>query len=160
MTILEANTLPLIQEAYKILNVKNNNYPDFTFWFWNKVVPGVWLLKDKIYLYLINGEIIGSAIIKKGSDKVNDKLRAVRIIEKYQKRGYGLGVIDHTLKMLDNDKPLVTVSEALMHDFSRIFINNYDFDLVHVHKGIYQPGKLEYQFNGNQDSLLVQTAIL
>jgi len=154
--IEEANTLPLINIAYKILTEEKSNYPDFHFWFWNKVVPGIWLKQDRIFLYFKNGEIIGCSIIKKGRE---DKLRAVRISKKYQKRGYGLWVIDHALKMLNNDKPLVSVSEVLMHDFSRMFINRYDFDLVHVHKGLYLRGHLEYQFNGDENSLLVKTPI-
>lgn len=48
---------------------------------------------------------------------------------------------------LDDDKPHCTVSEELMHLYSRAFINQYRFDLGRVDKGAYRSGKLEYIFN-------------
>lgn len=157
MNIIEANTLPLLLEAFKILDANPYNYPDFKDWFFNKVIPGTFISTDKVYLYMIKGVFIGVSVIKKG---VENKLRAVRVIGKYQTKGYGIGIVDHTLKMLNDDKPLVSVSEPLMHDFSRMFINRYDFDLVHVHKGLYIKDTLEYQFNGLKDSLLKKSIVV
>lgn len=158
MKIIEANSLTLLLEAFKILDANPNNYPDFKDWFLNKVIPGVFLNKDKVYLYSIRGEFIGVSAIKKGI--VENKLRAVRVIDRFQSKGYGVGIIDHALKMLNDDKPLVSVSEPLMHNFSRIFINRYDFDLVYVHKDLYMNNSLEYQFNGFKDSLLKKSIVV
>ena len=71
--------------------------------------------------------------------------------------GYGLHLIDKSLELLECDKPLVSVSEDMLHQFSRIFINRYQFDMTYVHKGIYLPNKLEYQFNGIEKSLKIKT---
>ena len=38
----------------------------------------------------------------------------------------------------------------MINDYSRIFINRYNFDLTHVYKGLYRKNKLEYEFNGNK----------
>ena len=38
----------------------------------------------------------------------------------------------------------------MINDYSRIFVNRYDFDLSHVYKGLYRKGKLEYEFNGGK----------
>jgi hypothetical protein len=87
------------------------------------------------------------------STLTEQKLRALRIIPKYQNKGYGLHLIDHSLKILNCDKPLASVSEDMLNYFSRIFINRYDFNMTYVHKGLYLPNKLEYQFNGLKKSL-------
>jgi hypothetical protein len=51
------------------------------------------------------------------------------------------------LRALDCDKPLATVSEEMLHQFSRPFINHFGFELTEVDKGRYRAGKLEYVFN-------------
>ena len=35
-----------------------------------------------------------------------------------------------------------------MNDYSRIFVNRYQFNLDKVHKNLYRKNKLEYEFNG------------
>ena len=61
---------------------------------------------------------------------------------------------DESLKQLNCDKPLASVSETMINEFSRIFINRYNFDLTYVHKGLYSKKQLEYQFNGERNSLI------
>jgi hypothetical protein len=51
------------------------------------------------------------------------------------------------LRELNDDKPHCTVSEEMLHLYSRAFINHYRFDLGRVDKGAYRPNKLEYVFN-------------
>lgn len=59
-------------------------------------------------------------------------------------------MIDKSLTLLDTDKPLCSVSSDMFNNYSRIFINKYQFDLTHVYNGVYSKGKLEYEFNGNK----------
>lgn len=60
-------------------------------------------------------------------------------------------MIDQSLKELNNDKPVVSVAEEMINDFSRIFVNRYDFDMTYVYKNLYRKNKLEYEFNGKND---------
>ena len=87
-------------------------------------------------------------------------MRALRIKEKFQSKGFGLYLIDESLKRLNIDKPLCSVSEKMINDYSRIFINRYKFDISHVYKGLYKKGELEYEFNGRniEADLKVKTA--
>jgi len=139
------NSIIELYHAFNILLPISNLYPDFKQWYWNKVIPGIIQGQDKIIIAEHKGEIIGISLIKKGSE---DKLRALRVIEKFQKKGYGLYLIDRSLKELDNPKPIVSVAEEMINQYSRIFINRYGFDISHVYNGLYRKGKLEYEFNG------------
>lgn len=148
MKFISPTSISELYHSYTLLQPISRLYPNFSDWFFDKVIPGVILGKDKVILLEKNNEIAGISIIKKGDE---NKLRCVRVSEKYQRTGLGLYLIDESLKQLDCAKPVVSVAEEMMHDFSRMFINRYDFDLSHVYNGLYRKGKLEYEFNGNEN---------
>lgn len=142
-----ATNLLELKESYKILSALENSYPDFYNWYWNKVVPGILTKDDDLILAYSRNELVGISILKNSEEK---KLRALRITDKFQNKGYGLYLIDESLKRLDTDKPLCSVSDKMINDYSRIFINKYNFDLTHVYKNLYNKDSLEYEFNGNK----------
>ena len=137
-----------LYQAFETIKPISNFYPNFNDWYWDKVVPGIMLGSDKIIMAEKKGELVGISLIKDGDEK---KLRALRINPKFQKTGAGLYLIDESLKQLNCDKPMATVAEEMFHDYSRIFIERYDFNLTHVYKGLYRPGKLEYTFNEEKE---------
>lgn len=138
------NSIPDLYSVFKTVQPISQFYPGFNSWYWDKVVPGIQLANDKIIIAEKNGELVGVAILKDSEEK---KLRALRITEKFQKSGAGLFLIDQCLKELKSDKPIATVPEEMFHQYSRIFVEKYGFELNRVHKGMYRPGKLEYSFN-------------
>lgn len=146
MTFRTSNSIADLYSAYNILESLTNYYPNFKDWYWNKVVPGILTGEDKIIIAEKRNDLVGISLIK---DNFNSekKLRAVRILPKYQNKGVGLYLIDKSLEMLNCDKPMVSVSEELFHDYSRMFVERYNFELSHVYKGMYRKGKLEYTFN-------------
>ena len=89
-----------------------------------------------------------SRIKNKSSKYYNDetKLRCIRVHQEYANKGIGVKLIDTALSII-GDKPLVSVSEELIHSYSRIFVNRYGFKLTEVLKGKYRQNKLEYYFN-------------
>jgi len=147
MNYLFPDTIPELYRAYTNLKPLSNLYPNFNNWYFDKVIPGILENKDKLILLENKSGIIGISIIKKGAE---NKLRCVRVNEKYQKKGYGLYLIDKSLELLNDSKPVVTVAEEMINQYSRIFINRYDFDISYVYNGIYRKSKLEYEFNGNK----------
>jgi len=151
LTYKYAKTIPELFQAYRVLLDLGTDYPNFEKWYWDKVVTSVLLNDDKVILAFYKNELVGVSIVKSSDE---DKLRAIRISERFRNKGYGLYLIDHSLEVIGNDKPLCSVSEDNLKYFSRIFINRYDFDLTHVHKGIYMPRKLEYQFNGKKENIV------
>jgi len=148
MNFRNPNTIPDLYSVYQTIKPISEFYPNFSSWYWDKVVTGIMLGDDKIIMAEKNNELVGIAIIKNGEEK---KLRVLRISDNYQKTGAGLYLIDEALKQLNNDKPMCSVAEEMFHQYSRIFVERYGFDLTHVYKGIYRKGKLEYTFNENID---------
>lgn len=132
------NALPFIKSL-------DQYYPDINHWYINKVIPGLSLGNDKLIIAYDGSNIAGIAL-GKTSDEY--KLRCVRVHPDYRGVGLGVKLIDRALDAIGVVNPLVTVSEELIHDYSRIFVNRYGFELAHVHKGLYRTGKLEYSFNG------------
>lgn len=146
--MLEFKTISNIIEAKQCLNILkslNNYYPNFDYWFWNKVVPDSLNKDGEIIIALKQNIIVGVSIIKNNSQE--KKLRCLRIKDEYQNKGYGLYLIDESLKRLNEDKPILTVSEDMFPSYARIFINRYNFEMTYVHKNLYQKNKLEYEFN-------------
>lgn len=94
-----------------------------------------------------NHQIIGVLLAKKG---IEDKLRCIRVRPEYINKGVGCQLIDRALRNLSNDKPVVSVSEELIHNYSKIFVNRYDFILDDVQRGTYRDNKLEYFFNSGR----------
>ena len=139
------DTLPEFYKVFKIIEKIGNFYPDFRNWYFDKVIPGVLLNQDEIFIAKKKDIILGACIIKNSDEK---KLRCIRVSEEFQNKGYGLYIIDEALKRLNVDKPNLSVPEELMNDYSRIFVNRYQFNLDKVHKNLYRKNKLEYEFNG------------
>ena len=148
MRYRNAKTIPDLYAVFKTIAPISLFYPNFKNWFWDKVVPGIITGEDEIIIAEDKNELVGISIIKKTGEK---KLRALRINSKFQKTGRGLYLIDESLKRLNTDKPLVSVPEEMIHDFSRIFINRYSFDMTYVYKNLYRKNKLEYEFNGKEN---------
>lgn len=136
--------------VYNLLKDVQDIYPDFHFWYFNKVLPSVMLKNDKIILCYCGDDVVGFAITKTNEE---EKLRCFRILPKYQKTRFVLKFFDFVLKEFKNRKPLLSVSEDYFHSFSRLFINHYKFNLTKVYKNLYKKNKLEYEFNGENSDL-------
>lgn len=123
-------------------------YPDFNDWYWNKVIPSTVTGDSEIILAEENDRVVGVSLIKAG---LEPKLRCLRVMPDYVNRGIGIHLIDHSLRQLDCDKPMVTVPEEKITELSRIMVNRFSFNLMHVDKGLYRPGMCEYIFNSSEN---------
>lgn len=130
----------------EMLRSLNALYPDFEFWYVNKAMPGILLGRDVLIVAMEKNRIVGVALGKRSEDEV--KLRCVRVLPEYQKRGVGIHLIEHMLRALDCDRPICTVAEEMVHEYSRVFINLFKFNLTEILKGYYRRNVLEYVFNG------------
>jgi len=140
-------SIPDLYQSYLTLEPISRMYPGFSSWYWDKVVPGILMGEDKIIMAETSkGDLVGVSVIKKSI--AEHKLRSVRLTERFQNKGFGLYLIDESLKQLGVDKPIASVAEEMINDYSRILVNRYGFDLTHVYNGLYRKGVLEYEFNG------------
>ena len=138
-----SNTIVDIYRTMEFCKGIDVYYPDFSDWFINKVSPRICSGTDILLLCEQNQDLVGCVVANK------TKLRCVRVSNRFKNRGISMHLLDKIFTKIDCDKPLTTVPEELFHDWSRILINRYDFNLVHVAKGLYRNGKLEYQFNNS-----------
>jgi ribosomal protein S18 acetylase RimI-like enzyme len=131
--------------ARGLLDGLDNYYPDFGHWFINTCIPGIVLGDDTMLVARDGSTMVGIALSKKTPQEA--KLRCVRVRPEYQSRGVGIHLVEKTLRLLNVGKPHCTVAEEMIHLYSRSFVNHFGFELNHVAKGAYRPGKLEYIFN-------------
>ena len=145
MKIEVVRDLPRLGQIYNEIKMLDNFYPNFAYWYFHRFVPDV-LLGQSVALTLQNryNDDVGFALLKNSEEK---KLRCLRIKPQYKNRGYAMHLIDESLKILNEDHPLCTVSEEMINEYARIFVNRYDFHLTSVERHLYRCGKNEYIFN-------------
>ena len=118
-------------------------YPDITDWYVNTVIPGISTGNDVLLMATENNTLVGIVLAKLGEER---KLRCIRVKDTHVGSGLGMRLIDQALGII-GEKPLVSVSEELLHLYSRAFVKRYGFVLTEVIKGKYRKNKLEYYFN-------------
>lgn len=150
ITYHQGSSLTELMLAHQVLRGIDAYYPEFDDWFINKCMPAVSSGKDRMILAEDHQRIVGVALVKNGEDE--KKLRCVRVLPEYNGKGVAIHLIDRALRTLDCDKPATSVPEELLHAWSRILVNRFNFDLGHVAKGLYRPGHLEYFFNGERSN--------
>jgi len=146
VTYSSSKSLVDLHSAYECIKSIRNYYPNFDDWYVNKMIPDVIGGDGVLILAREKDTVVGVGLGRSGNVP---KLRCIRVDPMIANRGIGLHIIDRLLTSLNASKPVVTVSEEMMHTYSRIFVNRYDFSLTNVEKGMYRKGKIEYVFNDN-----------
>lgn len=144
IAITQSNNAVEALLAYPFLASIDQYYPGMSEWYVNTVLPGLSQGQSLLFLAKQGQTVVGMALAKAGDEK---KLRCVRVHPAYTSHAIGIRLMDRVLETLQEPKPHCTVSEELLHQYSRIFVNRYGFALSHVSKGQYRPRKLEYHFN-------------
>lgn len=143
--IIKSNNAIQLLLAFPFIQSLDSYYPNISDWYTNQVIPGTVTGNDIVLLSVNNNRINGIAIGK--NSNYEKKLRCVRVHPDYQNTGLGLRLIESMFDSLQTDKPHCTVCEEMFHQYSRPFINRYNFNLHKVNKDIYRKNKLEYYFN-------------
>lgn len=145
MQILQSSSFVDAMLALPLLRSLNAFYPNFDHWYISKVVPGIVLGGDKMLLAKEKGAIVGVALGKVTSTET--KLRCIRVLPEFQHRGTGIRLLDSMIEVLEQTHPHCSVSEEMLHLYSRAFVTRYGFQLTDVQKGAYRRNVLEYYFN-------------
>lgn len=133
----------------------SNDYPGIAHWFTHKVVPGVRVGTRLLLPVERDGSMVGLGIAKNEADE--RKICTVRVAPSHTGRGIGVRLFDGLLKWLDDDRPHLTVSEAKLPQFERIF-DYYGFGITSTNEGLYIPRMTELGYN--EPVLLPRTAPL
>lgn len=133
-----------VSHIYQSLSFLEKEYPGFKKWFYFKVFPSIARGERMIVLKKTQSKIAGLSILKKTSDE--NKICTIWVDSKYQGKGIGKSILDHSIEILKDDKPLVSVSGNRLEEFSPLFKN---FSLKNKYLSIYREGVYEYSFNGH-----------
>jgi hypothetical protein len=136
--------LPAERDVLSFLLPLSPDYPGIDQWFMAKVVPG---FREGTRLLLRverEGALVGLGIGKNEPDE--KKICTVRIAPNFAGRGMGMRIFDGLLKWLDCDRPHLTVNEAKLPLFERIF-DYYGFMETSVQEGRYRPESCELGYN-------------
>lgn len=141
-TTLELNKF-FLNKIYDFLLLLEDEYPLFKEWYFKKVLSNDYTLDDRsIILKIYKKEIAAVSIIKHSEDKIC----TFRVNDKFQGLFIGTQLMWETIKIIKNDKPLITVSEDRLEQFSSI-LRNFDFKLYGIYESYYIKGKKEYSYN-------------
>ena len=130
---------------YKSLSSVIQEYPSFTSWYFKKVIPDIRQGKRDIILYSHENRLAGVSIIKVDIDE--KKICTLRVFHGFRNKGIGKYLFERSFELLETEKPLITVSESRLPQFSRLF-DYYGFRMNKVYPNYYKIGEKEYSFNG------------
>ena len=137
-------------EALAFLVPLSEDYPLIEGWFCDKVVPGLRSGRRTLLRVERNGQLVGLGIAKK--EQGERKICTVRVAPSHFGRGIGVRIFDGLLRWLDVDQPHLTVSDAKLPLFERMF-DYYRFRITSKHYGLYVPRKVEFVYNERIESI-------
>jgi hypothetical protein len=135
---------PIIDEILLVTISAKTTYPEYTEWFIKKHVPGIYLGTRDTIIAVHNNKIVGVSNIKR--DKEN-KLCTVYFDPKYRKQKLGITLVDKSIELIGDSKPLITMPSSYLPQFKNI-IRRYDWQLTDCIDNCYSDNISEYIFNG------------
>ena len=144
----------LLQEGHDIESIINEillvtisaktTYPEYTKWFLEKHIPGIYLGTRDTIIAVHNNKIVGVSNIKREKE---NKLCTLYFDPKYRKQKLGIPLVDKSIELIGDSKPLITMPSSYLPQFKNI-IKRYDWQLTDCIDGCYQEDTSELVFNG------------
>lgn len=120
-------------------------YPDFSGWFSSKVESGLLSGERSILVEYRSGCLAGISVVKHVHDE--QKICCLRIMPGFENHGIGVRLFYRSFDVLNNEKPLLSVSEECAPKFEKIF-KYFGFSQTKRYVGLYRKNKFELSFNG------------
>lgn len=141
----EAQLREIAEVVFSHLRHLEHSYPNFNHWYATRVVSGILNGSRSFVIELRDGKFAGVAILKDSPSE--KKICTISVGEEYRAKGLGFRLFEKSMRLLDTDRPLATVSEDRMPEFEKIFHHlNYEYSAEY--QGLYLPQKSEFSFNG------------
>ncbi len=134
----------IINEILLVTISTKTTYPEYTKWFLEKHIPGIYLGTRDTIIAVHNNKIVGVSNIKR--DKEN-KLCTVYFDPKYRKQKLGITLVDKSIELIGDSKPLITMPSSYIPQFKNI-IKRYNWQLTDCIDSCYQENTSELIFNG------------
>ena len=125
------------------------NYPKFDSWLLGKVLPGLQTGERSILFEVRESTVAGVCIVKHSAEE--KKLCTLRIRPEFESRGLGVRLFERAFEMLGTEQPLLSVSEATLRKFARLF-EHFNFTRKAIYDGLYLPTISEFSYNGVLDA--------
>ncbi len=135
---------PIINEILLTTISAKTTYPEYTEWFVKKHIPGVYQGTRDTIIAVHNNKIVGVSNIKRGQE---NKLCTVYFDPKYRKQRLGITLVDKSIELIGDSKPLITMPSTYLPQFKNI-IRRYDWQLTDCITNCYQENTNELVFNG------------
>lgn len=137
----------LNKEIHEDLMILNNDYPDILSWYEEKIRNKILenTKEREVFLAFYESELAGIMILKK--DSFEKKICTIRIREQFRGKKIGTKLFNRAILWLDENYPLITVSETNKESFDGI-MKKFGFKIVDMKEGLYMKGKKEYIYNG------------
>lgn len=136
----------LLNKLKLILSDLALEYPFFMEWL-DKVFAELMSSDNRIVLLVCESDIFdikGVSILKKTEEE--NKICTLRVVNPYRHQGIGICLLKKSIELLEDSKPLITVSGIHMKEFSP-FLKKQGFILKDKVKSLYRRGCYEYFFN-------------
>ncbi|MGJ3259052.1 MAG: hypothetical protein ACFE0S_05560 [Rhodospirillales bacterium] len=119
-------------------------YPNFSGWYWDKVVPGLQCGSRNMQVVFEGGELLGVVISKK--TEIERKLCTIWVREGARRMSLATTLCEGAFKWLGTRRPLLTVPEERICSL-RPLISKLSFELTNVETEMYRKSRQEYVFN-------------
>lgn len=144
-SVSEEKLQNITKEVFSNISQLKYCYPEFYGWYFNKVVPGLIDGSRSFIIEFRDEKLAGIAILKDTTKE--KKICTIWVNDKYKSKGIGFRLFEKSMRLLDTDKPLLTVSEDRLPEFEKIF-HHFDYEYAAEYHGLYLPRKRELSFNG------------
>lgn len=133
----------LEKEIYAEVRSSESSYPHIHKWY-EKVKKDIGKCREIILVVNDSLNILGISILKKTQDE--RKICFLKVKDGYFNMGIGSILIRESCEYLEEDNPLITVSEDKIDMFLPLFCK-FNFKLMAVIDSYYVKGKCEYIYN-------------
>ncbi len=125
----------------------SSEYPLHDYWF-DEVAKRIKnKSREREILFVLNDEgvVIAAAILKNTIGE--QKICTLRVAKRYQRKGIGSSLVKKSCELLNNSKPIITVSENKLKEFLPLF-QAFGFIETEPYENKYKDNTREYCFNG------------
>lgn len=102
----------------------NLQYPEYRKWFYTVNLPRIIDGGGDVIFHSDGLEIVNLAVLKNTDEK---KICTLLVNEDYRKKGYGREILEDAFEYLGTEKPLITIPEKRLLEFSS-FVEDYDWN--------------------------------
>lgn len=120
-------------------------YPNFDKWLHTKVIPGIKNGERSLIIETRDDRVAGIMILKNDGDE--KKLCTLRVRPEYESLGLGIRLFNEAFKTLETEKPLLSVSDAALPKFDKIF-KYFGFNMEGEYRDLYVSPSTEISYNG------------